>query len=151
MERPDGAGLRPGPRRRPARCRPPAGGGLIAAVIAGTRPPGHSGPGIDGGARRVFVTGANGYLGSRLVPALLARGHRVARLVRPGRERLARRLPPGDGKRPGPGKLSGMPSAAPIPWSTSSGGHPGPAKAAAFRSVDLASLQAALAAARGIG
>lgn len=34
----------------------------------------------------VFVTGANGYLGRRLVPALLARGHRVTALVRPGRE-----------------------------------------------------------------
>ena len=34
----------------------------------------------------VFVTGANGYLGCRLMPALLARGHRVTALVRPGRE-----------------------------------------------------------------
>lgn len=39
---------------------------------------------------RVFVTGATGYLGRALVPALLARGHTVHALVRPGSEgRLA--------------------------------------------------------------
>ena len=32
--------------------------------------------------RRVFVTGATGYLGSRLIPRLLARGHHVAALAR---------------------------------------------------------------------
>jgi hypothetical protein len=53
----------------------------------------------------VFVTGANGYLGRRLVPALLARGHRVTALVRPGREsllpggcRVTLAGPPGEGQ-----------------------------------------------------
>ena len=32
--------------------------------------------------RRVFVTGATGYLGARLIPRLLARGHRVTALTR---------------------------------------------------------------------
>lgn len=34
-------------------------------------------------ARRVFITGGTGYLGSSLIPILLERGHRVRSLVRP--------------------------------------------------------------------
>jgi uncharacterized protein YbjT (DUF2867 family) len=37
----------------------------------------------------VFITGGTGYMGSRLVPALRARGHRVYTLVRPGSEAKA--------------------------------------------------------------
>ncbi|HUK33007.1 MAG TPA: NAD(P)H-binding protein [Vicinamibacterales bacterium] len=37
----------------------------------------------------VFVTGATGYIGSRLVPALTSRGHRVIALVRAGSESKA--------------------------------------------------------------
>src|SRR5581483_12279645 len=40
----------------------------------------------------VFITGGTGYMGRRLIPALLARGHRVRALVRPGSER---RVPAG--------------------------------------------------------
>jgi uncharacterized protein YbjT (DUF2867 family) len=42
--------------------------------------------------RRVFMTGATGYLGSRLIPLLLARGHRVTALARP---ESAARIPVG--------------------------------------------------------
>jgi len=97
----------------------------------------------------VFVTGANGYLGRRLVPALLARGHRVTALVRPGRESLL------------PGGCRVLTGDALDPASFQDGlghadtlvhlvgvAHPSPAKAAAFRQVDLASLQAAVTAAR---
>ena len=34
----------------------------------------------------VFITGGTGYMGSRLIPRLLARGHRVRALVRKGSE-----------------------------------------------------------------
>jgi uncharacterized protein YbjT (DUF2867 family) len=37
-------------------------------------------------ARRVFITGGTGYLGSSLIPILLERGHRVRALVRPNSE-----------------------------------------------------------------
>ena len=37
----------------------------------------------------MFITGGTGYMGSRLVPALRARGHRVYTLVRPGSEAKA--------------------------------------------------------------
>jgi uncharacterized protein YbjT (DUF2867 family) len=44
------------------------------------------------GARQVFVTGGTGYIGSRLIPMLLKRGHRVSALARPGSQR---KLPSG--------------------------------------------------------
>ena len=34
--------------------------------------------------RRVFVTGATGYLGARLIPLLLERGHQETALARAG-------------------------------------------------------------------
>src|SRR5207244_1448920 len=48
--------------------------------------------------RHVFLTGGTGYLGSRLIPRLLSRGHRVRALVRPGSEA---RLPAGAEPVPG--------------------------------------------------
>ena len=42
--------------------------------------------------RDIFVTGASGYMGTRLIPFLLQRGHRVTALVRGGSER---KIPPG--------------------------------------------------------
>jgi len=43
-------------------------------------------------SRHVFVTGGTGYIGSRVIPALVSRGHHVRALVRPG---SVSRLPPG--------------------------------------------------------
>jgi uncharacterized protein YbjT (DUF2867 family) len=48
--------------------------------------------GTMGETRQVFVTGGTGYLGGALLPALLARGHRVRALVRPGSEAKLRDL-----------------------------------------------------------
>ncbi len=47
---------------------------------------------LPSSSRTVLVTGATGYLGGALIPALVARGHRVRGLVRPGSKR---KLPPG--------------------------------------------------------
>lgn len=47
---------------------------------------------IAASARRVFITGATGYVGSRLIPLLLERGHHVTALVRP---ESASKVPPG--------------------------------------------------------
>ncbi|MBC8647778.1 MAG: NmrA family NAD(P)-binding protein, partial [Thermoanaerobaculia bacterium] len=37
-------------------------------------------------AHHVFVTGGTGYIGRRLIPAVVAAGHVVTALVRPGSE-----------------------------------------------------------------
>jgi len=98
--------------------------------------------------RHLFVTGASGYLGSRLVRELVARGHRVRALVRPGSET---RLPPG--VEPVLGnpleRASFAASVAPADTFVQLVGvpHPSPAKAAEFRSIDLASALASISAA----
>ena len=47
---------------------------------------------MNGQRHRVFITGGSGYMGQRLIPRLLERGHEVRALVRPGSEK---KLPPG--------------------------------------------------------
>src|SRR4029453_4201108 len=98
----------------------------------------------------IFVTGATGYLGRRVVPDLLARGHSVKALARPGSEwRLPAGVEPVIGD-----ALDGSSFAARIPPADTflqlvGVPHPSPAKAALFRSVDLASAKASAAAAAG--
>jgi uncharacterized protein YbjT (DUF2867 family) len=100
----------------------------------------------------VTITGGTGYIGARLVPALLERGHEVRVLARPqsmsrvprgataiagdalDADSLARALHPGDTLV----HLVGTP-------------HPSPSKAAEFRRVDLPSVRASVGAARHIG
>src|SRR5215472_1001988 len=96
----------------------------------------------------VFVTGGTGYVGSRLIAALIGHGHRVRALARPGSEA---KLPRGcevvlgdavDGSsyqhQVSPAdtfvQLVGVP-------------HPSPKKAADFHRIDLPSGLAAVAAA----
>jgi len=99
--------------------------------------------------RVVFIAGGTGYIGSRLIPRLLAQGHQVRALVRPGSEA---RAPKGCeivighpfdqttfAKAVAPAtafvQLVGVP-------------HPSPSKAQQFRDIDLRSALASIAAAR---
>ncbi|MFN2621515.1 MAG: SDR family oxidoreductase [Chthoniobacterales bacterium] len=100
----------------------------------------------------IFVTGGTGYIGSRLIPLLVDRGHQLKALVRPGSERKipanvsivsAEPLQDGSYKESIRGcdtfvHLIGVP-------------HPSPAKAAQFRAIDLPSIQIAVKAAREAG
>jgi nucleoside-diphosphate-sugar epimerase len=99
-------------------------------------------------AHDVFVTGGTGYVGRRLIPALLERGHRVRALVRPGSEG---RLPRGPETILG-SALDRRTFAAHIAPSDTfvhlvGTPRPSPAKARQFGDVDLASAREALKAA----
>jgi uncharacterized protein YbjT (DUF2867 family) len=100
----------------------------------------------------VFVTGGTGYIGSRLIPALLARGHRVKALVR---KQSQGRLPPGAGRLLGdPLRVdSYTQEISPADTFVHLVGtpHPSPAKAKQFREIDLVSVQVASKAARDAG
>ncbi|HST11146.1 MAG TPA: NAD(P)H-binding protein [Terriglobales bacterium] len=103
---------------------------------------------MDSAPSHVFITGGTGYIGSRLIPRLLARGHKVSALIR---TQSQGKLPPGcqavSGSaldaasyrhriRPATAfvQLVGVP-------------HPSPAKAAQFRSIDLVAGRKAVEAA----
>ena len=96
----------------------------------------------------VFITGATGYLGRALVPVLLARGHDVRALVRPGSES---KLPAGTRTITGDAldAASYRDSIAPADTFVHLVGTPRPTpfKGKQFRAVDLVSIRAAVAAA----
>jgi uncharacterized protein YbjT (DUF2867 family) len=107
---------------------------------------------MSGQRRSVFITGGTGYMGSKLIPRLLERGHEVRALVRPGSEK---KLPPGCAPVVG-NALDGASYADKIfPADTFvqlvGVAHPSPAKAGEFRQVDLVSGLGAVAAAQGAG
>jgi uncharacterized protein YbjT (DUF2867 family) len=99
--------------------------------------------------RRVFVTGGTGYLGQRLIPALIARGHDVRALVRPGAEK---RLPPGCTAVSGNALDAASYASQVAPADTFvhlvGVSHPAPWKEDQFRQVDLGSVRASVAAAK---
>jgi uncharacterized protein YbjT (DUF2867 family) len=102
-------------------------------------------------SRVVFVTGGTGYMGRRVIPALLARGHRVRALVRDGSKA---KLPSGCEAIVGNALDEKTFASRVAPADTFlqliGVAHPSPAKAAEFRAVDLVSAQAsAMAAAAG--
>jgi uncharacterized protein YbjT (DUF2867 family) len=97
----------------------------------------------------VFLTGATGYMGRRLGAELVRRGHRVTALVRSG---SAPKSPAG-----GVTVIGDALDAASYREHVPQGctfvhmvgvAHPSPAKAAEFRAIDLASIHAAVEAAR---
>lgn len=97
----------------------------------------------------VFVTGGTGYVGRPLIEALLERGHTVHALARPT---SAGKLPAGARAVIG-NALDAATFAASIPPAATfvhliGTPHPSPSKAEEFRRVDLASIHAAVAAAR---
>jgi uncharacterized protein YbjT (DUF2867 family) len=107
---------------------------------------------MSGQRRSVFITGGTGYMGQRLIPRLLERGHEVRALVRSGSEK---NLPPGCVPVLG-NALDGASYAdkiAPADTFVQLVGvaHPSPAKAAEFREVDLVSGLGAVAAAKAAG
>lgn len=98
------------------------------------------------------MAGATGYLGRSVIPALLARGHTVTGLVRPGSEG---KLPGGCAPIVG-NALEKDSFAARVPPADTflqlvGVSHPGPSKAAQFSSVDLASVRASAEAAAETG
>lgn len=102
--------------------------------------------------RKVFLAGGTGYIGSRLIPELIRRGHFVRALARPGSEsRIPRGVEtvvgsPLDGR-------SFAPNIAPCGTFVHLVGvsHPSPSKAEEFRRVDLASIRASVEAAASSG
>ena len=100
----------------------------------------------------VFITGGTGYMGQRLIPRLLERGHEVRALVRPGSEK---NVPAGCTPIFG-SALDGTSYTEKIsPTNTFmqlvSIAHPSPAKTKEFRKIDLVSGLGAVAAARTAG
>lgn len=98
--------------------------------------------------RVVFVTGGTGYIGQRAIPALLARGHRVRVLARPGSES---RVPAGSelvlGNALDATSFSGRIAPCDTLLQLVGTPHPGPQKAQQFRDVDLVSVRESVRAA----
>jgi len=96
----------------------------------------------------VFITGGTGYIGSRLIPRLLSRGHRVSALVRPQSQS---KLPAGCEVVPGNALDASSYRDRISPATTFvqlvGVAHPSPAKAAQFHSIDLIAGREAVAAA----
>jgi uncharacterized protein YbjT (DUF2867 family) len=101
---------------------------------------------------QVFVTGGTGYLGRRLIPRLVARGHVVTALVRSGSEG---RAPTGCRLVTGDALVAATFQDAVAPADTFvqlvGTPHPSPAKAQQFLEVDLPSVRASVQAAAGAG
>ncbi len=107
---------------------------------------------MDSQTRKVFLTGATGFMGSRLAAELLRRGHRVRALARAGSES---KVPTGCQIVHGDALRAETYSTPVSPADTFvhliGVAHPNPRKAAEFRDIDLKSCQEAVRAATGAG
>src|SRR5437879_11394950 len=93
--------------------------------------------------RLVFVTGGTGYMGRRVIPALLTRGHRVRALVREGsKSKLPSGCEPVVGNALDETTFASRVAPADTFLQLIGVAHPSPAKAAEFRAVDLKSVKA---------
>lgn len=103
-------------------------------------------------ARNIFITGGTGYVGKRLIPELLKRGHSVRALVRQGSEA---KLPAGCASVTGDplDKDSFVDHVHPADTFVQLVGvpKPSPAKARQFRAIDLVSIQQSVPAAVAAG
>ncbi len=156
---PDEPAFHPRPRaqarKAPTSGQAPRHRATAAALRLSTTPRERSGDGCAPYTRHmhdVFVTGGTGYIGSRLIAALAARGHRVRALARSG---SVERLPPGCEPIVGDA-LDAASYAADVPPADTfvqlvGVPHPSPAKAAQFRSIDLPSALAGMSAASQAG
>lgn len=96
--------------------------------------------------RHIFITGGTGYMGQRLIPELLRRGHTLRCLARPA---SGHKLPSGCLSIIG-NALEHDSFVAHVPPADTfvhlvGVSHPSPAKAKEFRAIDLASVRAAVA------
>ena len=102
--------------------------------------------------RQVFITGGTGYLGRELIPELMARGHQITALVRPGSER---KLPANcravAGNALDESSFAGSIRPADTFVQLVGVPHPSPAKAKEFRAIDLVSVRASVSAASRSG
>jgi uncharacterized protein YbjT (DUF2867 family) len=103
-------------------------------------------------SRHVFVTGGTGYMGSRVIPTLLRRGHRIRALVR---QESSSKLPEECGRVVGNAldwnTFADLVSPADTLLHLVGVAHPSPARSAEFQSVDLASARASAKAAATAG
>ena len=99
--------------------------------------------------RDVFITGATGYIGQRLTAALVARGHRVRALARPGSVgRIATGAAAVVGNALDASTFASALTAADTIVHLVGTPHPSPSKAAEFQRIDLPSILASVEAAR---
>jgi len=93
-------------------------------------------------SRRIFVAGGTGYIGTALIPVLLARGHRVRVLVRPGsKAQLPAECEVVSGNPLDANSYRQLIRPADTFIHLVGVAHPSRAKRAAFRAVDLVSVR----------
>lgn len=103
-------------------------------------------------ARRIFVAGATGYIGTRLIPELLARGHQVTALARQqSREKLCAGCIPAIADALNGDSYRSFAEVADTFIHLVGVSHPSPAKAAQFREIDAKAGIEAIRVARQIG